>query len=388
MVSALGNNVSENHLALTQHKNGIGDITILPTRHRGILPAGEIKRTNEELAEVAGIVKAQTLPRSVLLSIPAIKEALDSGKLNDFSQLDFIYSTTVGGMDLSENVLGNHAAGRASVMELLQYHDCGASTRLISKLTGIQGRQFTISTACSSSANAIGMAAERLNAGRSKFVLAGGADALCRFTINGFNALLILDKNLCRPFDDARQGLNLGEGAAFLLLEREETALERNAEILGFLQGFGNTNDSFHQTASSEAGVGAMLAMEAALAQANLEAADISYINAHGTGTQNNDFSEGNAIEKLFRAVPPFASTKSYTGHTLAASGAVEAIYSILAIKHQEIYPTLRWQNKIPGHSFASFDKVRNYPVQHVMSNSLGFGGNCTSLIFSQYKPA
>ena len=216
------------------------------------------------------------------------------------------------------------------------------------------------------------------------YALAGGADALCRFTLNGFNSLMILDKDLSNPMDNRRRGLNLGEAAAFLILESETNAIERGATILGYVSGYGNTNDSHHQTASSEVGIGAQLAMCAALKDAGLQPKDISYINAHGTGTINNDLSEGNAVQEVFEKVPPIASTKSYTGHTLAASGSVEAIFSVLSLQYNEVYPSLRFGEAIEGHRFASFSECYSTEVQHVLANALGFGGNCSSLIFSK----
>jgi len=382
--TALCKGVSQNHQALHNNKSGISDITILQTKHQGSLPAGEIKKTNEELRNATRYHSDEKIPRSVLLSIPAIEESISMSGMPDLSECDFYYATTVGGIDISEQLLLEKSNGIYIHHNEFRYHDCGASTELLSDYFKIKGRQYTISTACSSSANAIGLAAQALNSGITKYAIAGGADALCRFTINGFNSLMILDKEPCRPMDNSRNGLNLGEGAAFLVLETEQNAIERGANILGFVVGFSNTNDSHHQTASSENGEGAYLAIQGALTDAQLAPEDISYINAHGTGTQNNDLSEGNALERVFDQMPPVSSTKSFTGHTLAASGAIEAVFSILSLRHQEIYPTLRWNKKIEGHQFASFNSKTDHEVKYILSNAFGFGGNCSSLIFGK----
>lgn len=216
-------------------------------------------------------------------------------------------------------------------------------------------------------------------------VIAGGVDALTKFTLNGFNTLLILDKEFCKPFDANRQGLNLGEGAGYVVLVSDKVAATLNKQPYCKLTGYNNSNDAFHQTASSPDGTGSYMAMQGALKKSGLEPKDIDYINLHGTGTPNNDSAEGTAIKRVFDPVyPPMSSTKSYTGHTLGASGGIEAVFSILAIKHGIIYPNLRFQTRMdelpvePVKNFISGQKIKN-----VMSNSFGFGGNCTSLIFS-----
>ncbi|MBK8353968.1 MAG: beta-ketoacyl-[acyl-carrier-protein] synthase family protein [Saprospiraceae bacterium] len=382
--TSLGKGVDANHASLQNNKGGITDISILKTKHSGILPCGEIKYTNKELQESTKFKADSKIPRSVLISIPPIAECLKMGGFTHEKQIDFYYATTVGGIDISEDLLLEKSNGKEINHNDFKYHDCGANTDLIADYFQLQGNKFTISTACSSAANAIGRAAESLKEGNCQYALAGGSDALCRFTLNGFNSLMILDKELCRPLDESRKGLNLGEGAAYLLLETEENAISRGAEILGFVAGYSNTNDSHHQTASSEEGTGAYLAITQAIENAGIAPSDISYINAHGTGTLNNDLSEGNAIERVFENVPDIASTKSFTGHTLAASGAIEAVFSLLAILNQEVYPTLRYQEKIQSHNFASFSLTKQKPVNYVLSNAFGFGGNCSALIFSK----
>ena len=265
------------------------------------------------------------------------------------------------------------------------HHECGAITELVADFLGIRHFVSTVSTACSSSANAIFTGARMIRAGLLDYALVGGADALTRFTLNGFNTLMILDKEPCKPFDENRHGLNLGEGAAYLLLASEKGLRLLNKDPYALLSGYANANDAFHQTASSPEGTGSLLAMKGALEKAGMKASEIDYINLHGTGTQNNDIAEGTAIRDLFAPVyPKMSSTKSYTGHTLGASGAVEAVYSVLAIQHRVLFPNLRLETPIkelPLYPVTRLEKNRR--IRNVLSNSFGFGGNCSSLIFS-----
>jgi 3-oxoacyl-[acyl-carrier-protein] synthase-1 len=247
---------------------------------------------------------------------------------------------------------------------------------------GINHNITTVSTACSSSANAIIFGSRLIKSGRLNRVLAGGTDALTRFTLNGFFALEILSPTGCRPFDRMRNGLTIGEGAAFLVLESELTA--DPDKILCEVTGYSNVNEAFHATASTSDGIGATLAMTGALESAGLNASQIDYINAHGTGTEINDLSEGNAIGALFGGrVPPVSSTKAFTGHTLGAAGAIEAVFSTLSIKNQIVLPNLNYSEKMPELSFEPQRTVENQQIRHVMSNSFGFGGSNSTLIFS-----
>jgi 3-oxoacyl-[acyl-carrier-protein] synthase-1 len=217
-------------------------------------------------------------------------------------------------------------------------------------------------------------------------VVAGGTDALTRFTLNGFNTLMILDEQFCQPFDENRRGLNLGEGAGYIVLVSQKVADSLHKKPSVILSGYCNANDAYHQTASSPDGNGSFLAMSGALKKSGLLPADIDYINLHGTGTQNNDIAEGTAIKRLFDPqYPKMSSTKAFTGHTLGASGAIEAVFSVLAIQQGIIYPNLRLQTPMKELPFIPVTGcIKNTKVQHVLSNSFGFGGNCSSLIFSK----
>ncbi|MFT4152979.1 beta-ketoacyl synthase N-terminal-like domain-containing protein, partial [Parafilimonas sp.] len=237
-----------------------------------------------------------------------------------------------------------------------------------------------------SSANAVFFGARLIKNNMLDVVVSGGTDALTKFTLNGFNSLMILDNEPCKPFDEDRKGLNLGEGAGYIVMLSEKAIHALNVQPVCTLSGYCNANDAYHQTASSPAGTGSFLAMKGALRQSGLQPSDIDYINLHGTGTKNNDVSEGTAIKEIFHPhYPKMSSTKSFTGHTLGASGGIEAVFSMLAIQHGFIYPNLRFttqMKELPFTPETSFSKGAS--VKHVLSNSFGFGGNCSSLIFSK----
>jgi 3-oxoacyl-(acyl-carrier-protein) synthase len=264
-------------------------------------------------------------------------------------------------------------------------HHLGDGTQKIADELGFTDFVSTISTACSSAANAIMLGVRMIEAGKLDRVIVGGTDTLSKFTINGFKTLMILSDDLCAPFDADRKGLNLGEAAAYLILESDDLINKNNKKVLARLSGYGNANDAFHQTASSETGEGAFLAMRKALSMANLASSQIDYINAHGTATPNNDLSESVAIQRVFNhKIPDFSSTKAFTGHTLAAAGAIEAVFSVLAIQDQCMFPNLNFKTKIPETGLVPTTNLKHKNIEHVLSNSFGFGGNCSTLIFSK----
>jgi len=423
-VSAIGCGQAETLAALRERRSGIGPVKYLETTLRDF-PVGEVKLSNAQLAARTGA--PAHWPRTSLMSILALQEALAQASLlpeekafssakkianateNAFSSgkaevntaegealpgasaklfaegrafpaaltaaLTLVSGTTVGGMDLSEQQYPAYSA----------WHSCGASTDLAAKFLGFS-EATTLSTACSSAANAFIYAANLIRCGLAERVVAGGAESLSDYHLNGFNSLMILDREWCRPFDASRAGLNLGEGAAFLVLETEESALQRGAKPLAVLSGWGNACDAFHQTASSENGEGAFLAMSKALKCAGLQPSDIGYVNAHGTGTPNNDASESTALRRIFGdRIPPVSSTKPYTGHTTSASGSIEAVFCLLALQHGFLLPELNWKQADPAcitpfcHSERSEESVT-----HILSNAFGFGGNDSAIILSR----
>lgn len=387
IISGIGKNVSEHLAAFEKGKAGMADITLLKTRYAHEIPAAEVKQTNAQLAEKAGMPEG--LSRTALLSMIAAREALADAAIPNFHSLrtGLVSANTVGGMDKTEDFFAEFMNDNASGdLQQVVNHECGSVTELVANELGIKDQVTTISTACSSSANAIFYAARLIKNGFLDVAVAGGVDSLTRFTLNGFNTLMILDRHFCKPFDENRQGLNLGEGAGYVVLVSEQVAQSLNNQPYARLSGYQNSNDAYHQTASSPEGTGPYLAMKGALKKSGLKPDDIDYINLHGTGTANNDQSEGTAIKRLFGPrYPKMSSTKSFTGHTLGASGGIEAVFSVLAVKHGIIYPNLRFQTPMTDMPFTPVkDFLKGQTVNHVLSNSFGFGGNCTSLIFSK----
>ncbi len=382
LVSALGVGTDENIASIRRGRSGVSPCaSILRTSHR--LPVGELRLTNEQLHCLAAIPLAAHLSRTALLGILAVREATRDADINPSLRVGLVSSTSVGGMDLTEHFFGDFIADDSKGrLRDVKMHDCAASTEAVVKYCGINGYSTTISTACSSAANAIISGARLLRHNIADAVVVGGCDALSAFTLNGFKSLMILDERPCRPFDQSRAGLNLGEGAGYIVLQREEYASKRYC----YLKGFANRNDANHQTASSPDGTGAYLAMRDALDEAGIFPGQVSYINVHGTATGNNDASESAAMCRLFgKNVPPFSSTKGFTGHTLAAAGGVEAVLSVLSVAKGYVYPNLNFTAPIEEFGLIPQTGFREgEDIQNVLTNSFGFGGNCTSLVFGR----
>ena len=334
IISGIGNNLDENLHSLFHSRSGIGEISYLETPLKGEIPVSEVKLSNNELFTLAEISRQEGYSRNALLGIIAAREAFTNSHLDRSERLrtGLISATTVGGMDKCETYYGDFLTNDSKNIYIDAY-DCADSTEKIADILGISDYLTTISTACSSSANAILLGARMIRNGILDRALVGGTESLTNFHLNGFRALKILDKEPCKPFDAKRNGISLGEGAAYLVIESEEAVKTHNKPVLCELIGWGNSCEAFHQTASSPDGIGAYLSMKKALEMTDLSPADIDYINAHGTGTDNNDIAEGKAIEKLFgNKIPRVSSTKPYTGHTTSAAGSTEAIIAILAI--------------------------------------------------------
>lgn len=385
VISAIGNNVPETLASLKQSKTGIGKINYLTTRYKDEFLAGEIKLSNKELADLVNDHNPD-LNRNSYIAMLAAKEAVQHSGIDpaDGMRTGVISSTTVAGMGKTE-LYYKELFEKDDHLSVLDTHDCGDSTERIADYLGHVDYVTTISTACSSAANAIMLGCRMIKNGLLDRAVVGGVDALSKFTFNGFNTLMILDREWSKPFDENRKGLNLGEAAAFLVIEGEEALKKRNGKALAEIVGYANTNDAYHQTASSPEGYGAKLAIEQALQMSGLKPEDIDYINMHGTGTPNNDLSEGTATKAVFGDnVPKFSSTKAFTGHTLAAAAGIEAVISVLSMQNNMIFPNLNFSTPIAGLDLVPETTLVNTPVNTVLSNSFGFGGNCSSLIFKK----
>lgn len=380
-MSAIGVGKAETLTSLQEGRSGIRPLRYLITDHHEF-PVGEVQLSNDEMCALLGLdPAAQPTTRTALMGMVALKEALEEARLQpkDYHTIPLISGTTVGGMDKSElyylDFLENDSRN-----EYIRTHDCGACTEMIADHFGRFGMLSTLSTACSSAANAVILGAELLRSGQAECVVVGGSECITKFHLNGFASLMILDREPCRPFDESRAGLNLGEGAAWLVLETEEHARRRKASSLACLAGHGNACDAFHQTATSADGEGPYLAMKQALKSAGITPAQVDYINAHGTGTGNNDISESTAIRRLFgEQIPPVSSTKAFTGHTTSASGTIEAVICLLAMQHNFLPVNLRFNNA--GDCLTPVHKPTTKPLRYVLSNAFGFGGNDSALV-------
>ncbi|HEX6225040.1 MAG TPA: beta-ketoacyl-[acyl-carrier-protein] synthase family protein [Chryseolinea sp.] len=389
IITSIGKNAEENFLSLSQGKYGFRPLEILDSIHRKSLSACEIKLEEEELCELARVPLHQGFTRTSLIGLIALQEAIQSAELSrdEVKACGLISATTTGGIrEFEQNFYElMDPEQRGDFVRFTDTATSGEHCERMADHLGIRKYLGTISTACSSSANALMHGAQLIKNNKLTKVICGGTEALSKFTINGFNALMILDKDHCRPFDSTRNGLNLGEGAAYIVLESEAEVSRKKRKPIAELKGYGNANDAFHQTASSPDGAGAFNAMKQALASAGMVPADIDYINAHGTATENNDLSEGLGIKRLFGDNPPhFSSTKPYTGHTLAAAGSVEAAYCLMAIKQGVIWPNLNYRNIMPELNIEPVTTlIKDIKLKNILSNSFGFGGNTSSLLLA-----
>lgn len=388
IISALGCGLSEHTSRLLAGQHGLRYPQILETRHGSEFLLGEVPHTNAELTSLLKPEPEGWFSRTTLLALNAMQDLLQTGgEWLKEQRLAFVNANTVGGMSEVENCYlsfidpeDNEESARWT-----DRLDCADSTEQVAKYFGLQPLMATISTACSSSANSLIVASRMLRQGVVDVAIAGGCDALSRFTLNGFLSLKNMDREACRPFDQERNGLNLGEGAAYLMLERESDALRRGAEILAVFSGWSNSNDAYHPTAPSPDGAGALHAMQAAMQKAQIDPSQIGYVNAHGTATINNDAAEGKALTEIWREkLPAVSSTKPFTGHTLAAAGAMEAIFALSVLQTGMAPANLNWTRPMEEVNLQPLLNTSPIDTRHVMSNSFGFGGNNVSLIFSR----
>lgn len=382
IVCAIGNNQQEVLDSLKNKKSGIGRMKYLPSVHTDI-PVGEIKLSTEEMKQMLGISRDKTVSRTSVMGAIAVREALKQAGIQDVAgkRVALISGTTVGVMDITEQIFEKTGTD-PELQGMPHSHECGRSTEEIAEYAGLQGaRCCTICTACSSALNAIMIGSEMLKNDEVDLAIAGGSEPLSKLHLNGFNTLMILDRERCRPFDATRAGLNLGEGAAFVVLQKDVPG------GLAYVRGYANRCDAFHQTATSKNGEGATQAMTGALRMAGLQPKDIKYINAHGTGTPDNDASESAAFKRVFGDdLPDMSSTKSYTGHTTSAAGSVETVICLLAMENDFVPASLGWSHPMPEGVIPSPGRT-GVDLDFVMCNSFGFGGNDSCVILSKARP-
>jgi 3-oxoacyl-(acyl-carrier-protein) synthase len=384
IVAAPGSGVDAIWKAVADGADGLRPLSLFASPRYGQVLAGEIRT---DLSALGAPLRGS---RSDRLGWLAARDAIASAKLDLNAYGDragVVLGSSVGGSYDSERFLTALIKQGRMRARPARFHECMSVVDLIAESFGLFGPGFAVATACSSGALAIATAAEFIQAGEADIMLAGGADSLSRMTWGGFHSLLLVDGAGCRPFDARRAGMSLGEGAAVLVLEAESSAVARGAKILARLTGWGASCDAHHATAPHPQGAGAAAAMRAALDRAGLGAADIQYVNAHGTGTRDNDLAEGAALKAIFHgltSMPPVSSTKRCFGHALAASGAIEAVVCIEALRRQQIPPNPGFSTFDPAIGLEPVVASRAAALTNVMSNSFGFGGNNAVLIFSR----
>jgi len=359
IVSAAGRGVAANIEALRAGRSGLGRLTLFESPLCGHFP-------------VAQVADLERRPRTIALARIALTEALEGV---DPARCGLAVGTTVGGMPESEFALPSYYANEPVEDDAVwRHHELGSVTGELAAEFGLRGPRLTINSACASGAEAIACAAELLLDGDADVMVAGGADAICALTLNGFASLLAVDEHGCRPFDRDREGMSLGEGAAFVVLRRHAD------NPIALLDGWGNSCDAYHATAPEPEGRGAQAAMRAALG-GDLR---VDYINAHGTGTPDNDRAEARAMRAVFGdSVPPFSSTKRVFGHTLGAAGAIEAVVSVLAMRDGFMPANPGFETADPEFGLTPLRETAEVRPMRVLSHSFGFGGTNSVLCLS-----
>ena len=399
-VAPNGNTTDEFWDSLVNSRSGIGPITYFDASNHRVSIAGQLSNFNPE--KFINPKEIRKLDPFSVYALVAAEEAINMSGLDfDRINLDLVgvtIGTGVGGIQTLEeqhSIIKDRSARRVSPQFVPKMISNIAGGHLSIKW-GLRGPNQTVTSACASANDAIGIAMRLILAGDADIMITGGTEAsVTPLTIAGFANMRALSQSCefpekaSRPFDKNRDGFVLGEGAGVLVIERESHALKRGANILAELAGYGSTDDAFHVTQPSEGGVGAMKAMKRALSDASLNADEIDYINAHGTSTPYNDKNESHAITKLFLNnidTLKISSTKSMTGHLLGATGAIEAIASVKAINNNILPPTINYDTPDPD---CNLDVVPNHAqdlkVNAVLSNNFGFGGHNSVLCLKKY---
>ena len=398
-INPLGNNVEDTWENLVNGVSGIDSITSFDTSNLPVTFAGEVK--NFDANKYMGKQHARKLDRSGHFSIYATEEALKDARLDNQERLGpnvgIVFGTGIGGIGATEDAVrtfDERGPSRVNPLAITQLMP-NSSTGQVAIKFGIEGPSVTITTACAASANAVGEAKNMIENGIVDIVVTGGTESgTTPMTIAAFAQIRALStqndnpKEACKPFDKNRDGFVMGEGSTVLILESEESAKSRDAEIYAYIDGYGSTTDAYHITAPAEGGAGAVKAMEKAIEDAGITPSDIDYINAHGTSTPANDKNETEAIKTVLgeeASEVVISSTKSMTGHLLGGGGAFESMASILSIKHSKVPPTINLNdpdeecdlNYTPNNAV-------DLTIKTAMSNSFGFGGHNAVLVFKK----
>ena len=399
MVTPLGSNVKDTWDNVLEGKSGVSDIDVFDASQFSTRFAAQVK--DFDVAQYMSAKEARKMDLFIQYGMAASIQALDDAKLLsdelDYNRVGCAIGSGIGGLPMIEKNV--ELLNKSGPKRISPFFVPGAIINMISGHVaikfGFKGPNISIVTACTTGTHNIGMAGRMISYGDADVMIAGGAEmAITQLGIGGFGAARALStrnddpKTASRPWDKDRDGFVMGDGAGILVLEEYEHAKARGAKIYAELSGFGMSDDAHHMTAPPESGEGALAAMSAALKDAKLDAADVDYINAHGTSTPAGDLAETNAVKTLMGPAASdvaISSTKSMIGHLLGASGAVESIFSVLAIRDQLAPPTINLEN--PGDG-CDLNYVPHTPqkrrIDVVLNNSFGFGGTNGSLLFSK----
>jgi 3-oxoacyl-[acyl-carrier-protein] synthase II len=386
-VTSIGTNVPDFWKALLAGECGIRDFTLFDSTTYRTQTAAQVREIPDGFLSPA---QGRRMSRADRMGLAAAREAVAQSGLDlsreDPVKIGVILGGGTSGLIDSEAFYERHLQGKKGRPSRVLNHLPDAITDRVAQYFGLEGLKSTITTACSSSANAMGYAHDAIAAGLADVILTGGSDVLARLTYAGFNSLRSVDPDPCRPFDKNRKGLSIGEAAGILVFEEYERARRRGAPILAEFLGYGVTSDAYHMTAPDPSGAAGARTIRAALESAGIDDSQVDYINAHGTATPQNDAAETAAIkvalgERAGRV--PVSSIKSMIGHCLCASGAIEAVATVLTVRDGAIPPTIHYEHPDPACDLDYVpNEAREWRVQVALSNSFAFGGNSSVVVF------
>ena len=388
-VTSIGTNVADFWKALLEGQCGIRPFSLFD-------PSGYRTQTAAQVLDIPDAFlttfEKKRTSRADRMGLAAAQEAIDQSGLDlsreDPTRIGVILGGGTSGLLDSEAYYEQHLRGKKGRPSHVLNHLPDAITDRIAQRFRVEGLKSTITTACSSSANAMGFAHDAIAAGLADVVITGGSDVLARLTYGGFNSLRSVDPEPCRPFDRERRGLSIGEAAGILVFEEWERAKRRGAPILAEFLGYGVTSDAYHMTAPDPSGAAGGRTVRSALAAARVNADDVDYVNAHGTATPQNDSAETAALKAGLgdraRRIP-ISSIKSMIGHCLCASGAIEGVATVLTVREGRIPPTIHYDNPDPA---CDLDYVPNFAregsIEVAISDSFAFGGNSSVVVFAR----
>jgi 3-oxoacyl-[acyl-carrier-protein] synthase II len=376
VISAAGGKLSETLESFTREQRNAGPVTLFPTTLP--YPVFEVKNLASEYNPEGW--------RTQGLAFAAVDQALKDANITDLSgvRVGVCMGTTVASQLNDLPFYKSYRQNGSAPMEAIDRFLKGNLAENIARRIKAHGPQMVVVNACSSSTDAIGVALSWIKSGLCDVAIAGGADELNHVPYCGFASLGVANPSLCAPFDRDRKGLNLGEGAGVLLIETREHAEKRGVSSIFSVAGYGCSNDAYHLTAPSPEGVGLKAALLMAMSEAGIKPQQVSFVNAHGTGTQDNDLVEGCTMAALFGLELKMLSTKGYTGHTLGAAGGIEAVFTVAGLKEGWIPASAGFQNQDENIALTPVREKTTISGRHAISTSLAFGGNNAALVFSR----